>query len=470
MTERRRGSGGAVTVVRILFQPGTGYGPRPSPMSLLGLTIVHAGERRLAAGHPQLPLSDAEPGQRIEPGRPVRLLSLLGEPIGVGVCDPENQLIRVWDVGEQKELGASFFRARVRRALALRQTLGLTGRGDCAYRLVNAEGDGLSGLSLDVYGAFGVVSALSRGLSGHARLLAEAAREELTSVGLSLRGLVLKTRTKAAAAEPTPDDEPTSGDIDGGSRDGRAPGGGGHGHGRGQPGRDARDVVVGETPPPKWTVLESGVPYEVHLRGGYNVGLFTDMREHRAGLARFVRGARVLNTFAYTGSLSLAAARGGASSVTSVDLAAGPLAWARQNFRLSGIDPEAAPFRWEVSDVFRFLEREQARRAEYDVVILDPPTVSGARATSWAQKRDYPELVAAAVRLMPAGGHLWVSSNTHGGPGVMKHVEAGLELARRSGTVLELGGLPPDYPTPLAWSSARYLEVCQLRLGPIDGR
>jgi 23S rRNA (cytosine1962-C5)-methyltransferase len=475
MTERRRGSGGDVTVVRILFQPGTGYGPRPSSMSLLGLTIVHAGERRLAAGHPQLPLSDAEPGQRIEPGRPVRLLSLLGQPIGVGVCDPENQLIRVWDVGEHKDLGASFFRARVRRALALRQTLGVTGRGDSAYRLVNAEGDGLSGLSLDVYGAYGVVTALSRGLTGHARLLAEAAREELTSAGLALRGLVLKTRTKTAAAAEVAADEAT-GDADGGSSSGlpgpsgprgrRGPGS----HGQGQPGRDARDVVLGEVPPAKWTVLESGIPYEVHLRGGYNVGLFTDMREHRAGLARFVRGARVLNTFAYTGSLSLAAVRGEARSVTSVDLAPGPLAWAQQNFRLSGIDPEAAPFRWEVADVFRFLEREQARQAEYDVVILDPPTVSGARATSWAQKRDYPELVAAAARLMPAGGHLWVSSNTHGGPGVMKHVEAGLELARRWGAVLELGGLPPDYPTPLAWPSARYLEVCQVRLGPIDGR
>ena len=68
------------------------------------------------------------------------------------------------------------------------------------------------------------------------------------------------------------------------------------------------------------------------------------MRDHRAGLARFVRDRRVLNTFAYTGALSLAAARAGAAAVTSVDLAGGPLAWARENFRLSGSTPKRRAF------------------------------------------------------------------------------------------------------------------------------
>ena len=211
-----------------------------------------------------------------------------------------------------------------------------------------------------MYGAYAVVAALSRGLVGHARLLAQAAMQLLPEAGLPLCGAVLKTRLKGSGNTP----------------------------------ERAKEDVVGEAPPEKLVVRERGVPFEVHLRGGINVGLFTDMREHRAGLARFVRDKRVLNTFAYTGALSVAAARAGAAAVTSVDLAAGPLAWARANFELSGLDPAAQ--RWEVSDVFRFLEAERARRAAYDVVILDPPTVSGARAALWAQKRDYPELIAAA--------------------------------------------------------------------------
>ena len=95
-----------------------------------------------------------------------------------------------------------------------------------------------------------------------------------------------------------------------------------------------------------------------------------------------------------------------------------------------------------------------------------PTTSSFARSALWAQKRDYPDLIAAACAVLPdAGGHLWISSNTHKGPSVLAHVEAGLALAKRDAQVLELGGLPPDYPTPLAWPAARYLEVCQLRVG-----
>jgi 23S rRNA (cytosine1962-C5)-methyltransferase len=321
----------------------------------------------------------------------------------------------------------------VRRALALRRRLGLAD-GESAYRLLNAEGDGLSGLTADVYGPYAVVTALSRGLSRHARALAEAALAVLPGeADLPLRGAVLKVRLKAQGAGP----------------------------------ERAKDQVLGEEPPAKLVVRENGVPYEVHLRGGINVGLFSDMRDHRAGLARFVRDRRVLNTFAYTGALSLASARAGAATVTSVDFAAGPLAWARENFRLSGLDPQAPRFRWEVSDVFRFLDAEREAAARYDVVILDPPTVSGAGAASWAQKRDYPDLIAAACALLPEeGGHLWVSSNTHRGPSVLKQVEAGLARAGRPGALLELGGLPPDFPTPVGWPAARYLEVCQIAIGP----
>jgi 23S rRNA (cytosine1962-C5)-methyltransferase len=402
-------------------------------MSLLGLTVTAAGAERLAAGHPQLPLGDLVAVSSVEPGRPLRLLSTRGETLGAGVADPENDVVRVWSHGDHDEaraLDAAFFHARVGDALALRRTLGLAD-GQSAYRLVNGEGDGLGGLAADVYGPYAVVTALARGLLGHARLLAQAALAAFAESGLPLRGAVLKVRLKAQGAAP----------------------------------ERAKDQVVGEEPPAKLIVREQGVPYEVHLRGAINVGLFTDMREHRAGLARFVRGRRVLNTFAYTGALSLAAARAGATAVTSVDLAAGPLAWARENFRLSGLDPEAPPFRWEVSDVFRFLEAERSRGADHDVIILDPPAVSGARASSWAQKRDYPELIAAACALLPDDGHLWVSSSTHRGPGLAKHVEAGLALARRSAALLEVGGLPPDYPTPLVWPAGRYLEVWQLRVG-----
>src|SRR4051812_46830846 len=382
-------------------------------MPLLGVTLTAAAVERLEARPPQLTLGDVEGARELEPGRPVRLLDRTGATRAIGVADPENELLRIWSHGDDaRPPDAPFVRAKLTAALELRRTLGLAD-GESAYRLFNADGDGMSGLAVDVYGTFAVATALSRGLLGHARLLAQSALELLPAAGLPLAGAVLKTRLKGSGNTP----------------------------------ERAKDDVVGETPPDKLIVRESGVPYEVHLRGGINVGLFTDMREHRAGLARFVRGKRVLNTFAYTGALSVAAARAGAAVITSVDLAAGPLAWARANFALSGLD--AAAHRWEVSDVFKFLDAEKARRAEHDVVILDPPTVSGARAALWAQKRDYPELIAAACAVLPeAGGHLWISSNTFKGPGILKHVEAGPGPGGRGAPGFGAGGPPPPFSAP----------------------
>jgi 23S rRNA (cytosine1962-C5)-methyltransferase len=187
------------------------------------------------------------------------------------------------------------------------------------------------------------------------------------------------------------------------------------------------------------------------------------MREQRRNIGRFVTGRRVLNTFAYTGALSVAAARAGAAAVTSVDLSSGVLAWARENFRLSGFAGDDPRFRFEVSDVRRFMQKEVERGTLYDTVILDPPTVSAARASQWSMKRDYPQLIALAAKLLPSsGGILWVAANTRRGPSVLRHVEEGIQLSGRRGALLETGGLPPDFPTPPGWPESRYLEICQV--------
>jgi 23S rRNA (cytosine1962-C5)-methyltransferase len=321
---------------------------------------------------------------------------------------------------------AAFFGRRVEAALALRRAAGLADAPGEAFRLVNAEGDELPGLTADVYGAFAVICVPSRGLLPYGRLLAEATLAAGAAPPLELRGAVVKVRGK----DP---------------RD-----------------RSAKDEIIGAPPPAKLVVHELGVPFEVHLLGSLNVGLFTDMREQRRQLGRVVSGRRVLNTFAYTGALSVAAARAGAAAVTSVDLSSGVLAWARENFRLSGLDPEDPRYCFEVADVGRYLQRAATDGLTWDVIIVDPPTVSAARASQWSMKKDYPDLIAAAARLLPyAGGVLWASANARkGGPGVLAHVTQGLRRAGRSGAVLEMGGLPPDYPTPAEWPEARYLEVC----------
>jgi 23S rRNA (cytosine1962-C5)-methyltransferase len=389
-----------------------------------GVTLPEGASARLRAGAPVVVIDGLPAASACEPGRQVRLLDSRGEVLAAGLADPDNGVIHVLCREAVRSFDAKFFGARVVRALVLRRHLGLH-PGEASYRLVNGEGDGLPGFSVDRFGEYAVVSAPSRPLLPYARLLAQAtlAAREAPAV----RGAVIKVRSKDAQD------------------------------------RSNKDEVVGERPPEKYVASELGVPYEVHLLGSLNVGLFPDMREQRRNLARFVAGRRVLNTFAYTGALSLAAARAGAESVTSVDLSAGVLAWARENFRLSGFPAHDPRFPFVVSDVRRFMEKATAQGDRYDTVIMDPPTVSAARASQWSMKRDYPQLISLAARLLPAeGGILWVSANTRRGPSVLRHVEEGIRLSGRRGALLEISGLPPDFPTPSGWPESRYLEICQV--------
>jgi 23S rRNA (cytosine1962-C5)-methyltransferase len=386
-------------------------------MSAYALTLTDEQTEAVNAGRPVLPLDEVHGGAGIDPGRPVRLMDPRGEAIAAGLADPENQLVRVLSLDPNAKFNAAFFQARVEAAVKLRRSLGLIGTTTC--RVVHAEGDRLSGFTADLFGEFAVVWVYSGALLEQARLVAAALLG-----ALRLRGVVIKVRPRGGAA---------TGQV--------------------------KQETVGEAPPEKIVVEEHGVPYELHLLGGTNVGLFTDMREHRRGLARFVRGVRVLNTFAYTGSLSVAAARGGARQVTSVDLSSGVLKWAAENFRLSGLD--AAAHRFEVSDVPRWLGKTTEK---FDLIILDPPTVSAARASGWSMRKDYPDLIESAARALEPGGILWASANTVGERHLLGSLEKGLAQAERAGSILELGGLPPDYPTPLVWLEGRYLEVCLMRI------
>ena len=306
---------------------------------------------------------------------------------------------------------------RVERALAWRTLLGLPGP-DAAYRLLHGAGDGVPGFTCDVLGRFGVLYAYAPALLPVARLLAEAVR------GFArLDGVVIKVRARGGADAVTQE-------------------------------------TVGTAPPERYVASERGVPFEIHPLGGLNVGLFTDMREHRVTLARLAPGRAVLNLFSYTGGLSLACARAGAASVTSVDTSAGVQAWAASNFARSQLVDQAR-WRFETGDAVRFLARAAKARERYDLVIIDPPTFSTARGKAWTLERDYPELIAQAAAVIPEGGLLWIAANTHELGSLSRLAHKGL---RGRGSIVEQGGLPPDYPTLAAQPRDRYLQVLLLRV------
>src|SRR6185436_14381016 len=268
-------------------------------------------------------------------GDHVRITDDRGAELGFAIVDPDNDKVRVLATAADgfAKIDGALLGWRVERALALRQRLGLVGP-DRAYRLVHRGGDGLSGFACDVLGRTCVVYAYAEALRPLGRQLAEAI------VGFArLEGAVVKLRARGHA-EAVPQD------------------------------------VVGARPADEVIATESGVPYEVHPLAGLNHGLFTDMREHRLGLARFAAGARVLNLFSYTGTLGLACARAGAASVISVDTSPGVQAWARGNFARAGLGPDDPRWRFETGDAARFLARAARDQERYDLVLIDPPSTA----------------------------------------------------------------------------------------------
>jgi 23S rRNA (cytosine1962-C5)-methyltransferase len=379
----------------------------------------------IAGGGRDVEIARLPEAMALAPGAKVMIVDENDDELGLAIADPENGRLRVMATPADgfTAIDGALVGWRVERALALRRALGLPAP-DAAYRLVNAAGDGLPGIACDVLGRYAVLWAYGEGLLGPARLVADAVRGFA-----SLDGVVVKLRKRGGA-------------------DGAI-----------------KEEIVGKEPPAEYEARERGVPFAIHARGATNVGLFTDMREHRVGLARFVGDKRVLNLFSYSGALGVASARAGAATVTNVDTSAGVHAWAQGNFRRSGLDDEKR-WRFETGDAVRFLARAKKDRERYDVVLVDPPTFSTARGAAWTLERDYPALIEQAIDVIPDGGVIWLAANSHvaGDGSLLKLAHKAARMARRTAVVLDVGGLPPDYPTSLAQPRDRYLQVVVLRV------
>lgn len=265
-----------------------------------------------------------------EEGDVVDVYTHEGKWIAVGHIQVGSIAVRVLSF-TQEPIDAAFWLKRLTVAFELRRSLGLTDRKDHnIYRLVHGEGDNLPGLVIDVYGHTAVVQAHSVGMHCNRMAIAEALKKVM---GDRLNGIYYKSETTL----------PFKADIDRGN-----------GYIMGGPSDD--------------TPLEYGMKMPVDWIAGQKTGLFIDQRENRALLERYSKGRSVLNMFCYTGGFSLAALRGGAKLVHSVDSSARAIeltsGGVEDNF--PG-DTRHAAF---AEDAFKFLDRMDSI---YDLIILDPP-------------------------------------------------------------------------------------------------
>ncbi|NGX48570.1 MAG: Ribosomal RNA large subunit methyltransferase K [Candidatus Anoxychlamydiales bacterium] len=161
-----------------------------------------------------------------------------------------------------------------------------------------------------------------------------------------------------------------------------------------------------------FTVFEYGAKFKVNLKDYLDSGLFLDHRETRKLVSSIAKGKRVLNLFAYTCSFSIHAALAGASFTKSVDLSNTYLAWGRDNFILNSLPEENN----EIirADCMKFLDDEIDSGALFDIIIIDPPTISRSKKMDqmFDIQIDYPYLITKSLKLLSSKGVIFFSTNS----------------------------------------------------------
>lgn len=168
---------------------------------------------------------------------------------------------------------------------------------------------------------------------------------------------------------------------------------------------------IGEAVEEEIAVVENGLNFLIRPYCGFSVGLFLDHRDNRRWVREMAAGRRVLNLFSYTCAFSVAAAAGGAATVSSVDLSGSYLEWGKRNFTANDLPLEGHWF--FRSDVFEFFKRATRQKRRYDLIIIDPPTFgrSGKGGKVFVIGEHLDQLCAGALARLDAGGHVLLATN-----------------------------------------------------------
>jgi len=296
-------------------QPAPAYAP---------LRLKKNEERRLRAGHLWVYSNEIDtavsPLTGFRPGEPVEIQASNGKPLGTGYVNPHSLICaRLVSRAQISECGLNV-------ALSLREKL----YPAPFYRLVHGEGDALPGLIVDRYGEVCVVQITTAGM--------EALKDEVVAAldkVLKPAGILLRNDTASRKLE----------------------------------GLDSYVEAIGPVPEVV-EVLENGVRHLAPLAGGQKTGWFYDQQDNRARLAKYVRGARVLDVFSYVGGWGVQAAVAGAASVMCVDSSEPALEHAHTAAELNGV---AERFATLEGDAFEALKSLKLERERFDVIVCDPP-------------------------------------------------------------------------------------------------
>ena len=290
-----------------------------------------------------------------------------------------------------------------------------------AFRLFNQEGDGFGGLTVDLYGDYAVFSWYNSYVYQIRKVISEAFRQVFPEV----LGAYEKIRFKGLDYESA--------------------------------------HVYGQEAPDFFTVLENGVLYQVFMNDGLMTGIFLDQHEVRGSLVDgLAMGKSLLNMFSYTAAFSVAAAMGGASQTTSVDLAKRSRELSQAHFQANGISTD--DHRFIVMDVFEYFKYAKRKGLTYDVIVLDPPSFARNKKQTFSVAKDYHKLISQSLEILNPEGIIIASTNAANVSRQKFTEQIDKGFAGRSYQILNKYGLPADFAYNKKDESSNYLKVISMKV------
>ena len=375
-------------------------------------------EKKLAKGLVLLEASDLENVNLKD--QEVEVQSQEGTFLGTAYLSQQNKGLG-WFVSKDKvTFNQAFFEMLFRQAKEKRSAYyqdDLT----TAFRLFNQEGDGFGGLTVDLYGDYAVFSWYNSYVYQIRKVISEAFRQVFPEV----LGTYEKIRFKGLDYESA--------------------------------------HVYGQEAPDFFTVLENGVLYQVFMNDGLMTGIFLDQHEVRGSLVDgLAMGKSLLNMFSYTAAFSVAAAMGGASQTTSVDLAKRSRELSEAHFQANGISTD--DHRFIVMDVFEYFKYAKRKGLTYDVIVLDPPSFARNKKQTFSVAKDYHKLISQSLEILNPGGIIIASTNAANVSRQKFTEQIDKGFAGRSYQILNKYGLPADFAYNKKDESSNYLKVISMKV------
>lgn len=398
---------------------------------MLTITLKPGKEKSLLRRHPWIfPTAidriEGKPEEKNKPSATALVQSSSGLFLARAAYSPKSQIrARVWSFNENEPIDHALIKRRIKKAFAYRMA---AVRDTDAVRVIFGEADGFPGLVVDWYG----------GKDGHLVCQFQSAGVEAWKVPI----------VQALIAESGCPNVYERSDASVREREGLPL---------------VTGTLAGREPDDETAITENGVRYAVDIKTGHKTGFYIDQRDNRKLVQENAEGREVLNCFCYTGGFSLAALKGGAKSVLSIDSSGEALAVGQRNMALNGFDTGKA--QWMDADVFKTLRSLREQGKSFDLIVLDPPKFASSPDHVERAARAYKDINLLGFQLLREGGLLFTYSCSGAiSADLFQQIVAGAANdAKVDARILRRLSAGADHPMTTSFPEGEYLKGLMLQ-------